>query len=151
MWPQGGVGPVELVDFGARTPRGVVLAGLGEQLAAGVFQAAGEVEAGRAFGDQRPVPGPCAAGDLAAGSVERQLGGPEIPHRPGPLGLEQPQQMHEVVRRVHGTRSQPPRHLIQFGQQSGALVTVAGAGLLGEGEPAQQVGHGGRVEAQGSR
>ena len=59
--------------------------------------------------------------------------------------------MQEVVRRVRGACGQPPRHVVQFGQQTAALVTVGGAGLPGEGQPAQQVGHGGRVDAQDSR
>ena len=44
-----------------------------------------------------------------------------------------------------------PRHLVQLGQQLAALVTMAGAGLPGEGQPAQQAGHGARVEAGGER
>ena len=119
----------------ALAPGEVGLAGLGEQLVTGVFEAVGQVEAGRAFGDQGAVPRPWAAGDLASGSVEGQLGGPDITDRPGPLGLQPPQQVPKVVRGVRGTGSQPARRLVQFRQQSGALVTVAGAGLLGEGQP----------------
>ena len=147
-WPQGRVGPVQLGDFRGRAPGEVLLAGLGEQVVAGVLEAVGEIEAGRAFGDQRPVPRPLPLGDLAPGGVEGQGGGAEVPGRPGPLGLEQPQQVQEVVRRVRGACGQPPGHLVQFGQQAAALVTVGGAGLPGQGQPAQQAGHGGRVAAR---
>ena len=77
-----------------------------------------EVEAGRSFGDQRPMPGPLTPGGLAQRGVEGQGGGPEVADRPGPLGLEQPQQVQEVARRVRGAGGQPPRHLVQFGQQA---------------------------------
>ena len=42
----------------SRPRRRTASAGLGEQVVAGVFDAVGEVEAGRAFGDQGPVPRP---------------------------------------------------------------------------------------------
>jgi hypothetical protein len=67
------------------------VAGLGEQVTADVFDAASQVQADRAFGDQGPVPWP-----------------------PQPFG-------------------QPPRHLVQLGQQTVALVTIGGAGLPGQG------------------
>ena len=110
FWSQGRVGPVQLVDLRGRAPGDVLVAGLGEQGIAGVLDAVGEVEAGRAFGDQRPMPGPLTPGGLAAGGVEGQDGGAEVADRPGPFGLEQPQQMPEVVRRVRGPGGQPPRH-----------------------------------------
>jgi hypothetical protein len=75
----------------------------------------------------------------------------EVADRPGPLRLEQPQQVHEVCRRVRGAGGQPPGHLVQFGQYNVAFVAVACADLRGEGEPAQHVGHGGRVEARSSQ
>ena len=118
---------------------------------AGLFQAVGEVEAGGVFGDQGPVPGPLALGGLAPGGVEGQGGGAEVAGRPGPLGLEQPQQVQEVVRRVRGAFGQPPGHLVQFGQQVAALVRVRVAGLPGQGQPAQQAGHAGRVDARDRR
>ena len=55
---------------------------------AGVVDAVGEVEAGRTFGDQGPVPRPLASGDLATRGVEGEDGGAEVADRPGPLGLE---------------------------------------------------------------
>ena len=97
-WPPDRVGPVQLGDFGGRAPGQVLLARLGEQVVAGVFQAAGEVEAGRVLGDQGPVPGPLPLGGLVPGGVEGQGGGAEVAGRPGPLGLDQPQQVQEVVR-----------------------------------------------------
>ena len=118
---------------------------------AGVVGAVGQVEAGRVFGDQGPLPGPLAAGGLASGGVEGQRGGAEVPGRPGPLGLGQPHQVQEVVRRVRGPFSQPASVLVQFGQQPGALVTVGCAGLLGQGQPAQRPGHGHPVLTRGGR
>ena len=59
-------------------PGEVLLAGLGEQVVAGVFQAAGEVEPGRVLGDQGPVPGPLPLGGLVPGGVESQGGGAEV-------------------------------------------------------------------------
>ena len=97
------MGPVQLGDLGGRSPGGVVLAGVGEQVVAGVLEAVGQVEAGRPLGDECPVPRAQSAGGLAAGGVEGEGGGPEVADRPGPLGLEQPQQMREVVRLVSGT------------------------------------------------
>ena len=109
------------------------------------------MEPGGAFGDQRPVPGPLAAGGVAPGGVEGDGSGVEVAGRPGPLGLDQPQQVPEVLRRVRGAGGQPPRHLIQFGQQIAAFITVAVSGLPGEGQPAQQVHHSGRVGARDRR
>ena len=149
--PQRRVGPVQLAGFRRRAPREVVLAGLGEKVVAGVLDAVGEKEPGRAFGDQGPVPRALTRGDLAPRRVEGKDGGAEVAGRPGPLGLEQPQQVQEVRRRVRGACGQPPRHIVQFGQQTTALVTMACPGLPGEGQPAQQAGHGSRVDAQGSR
>ena len=106
----------------------------------------GETEAGCAFGDQRPVPRSLTRQDLAPSRVEGQHGRPEVPGRPGPLGLEQPQQVKEVLRRVRGAVGQPPRHLVELGQQTGALVTFGGASLGGEREPAQHVEPGGGVQ-----
>ena len=103
------------------------------------------------FGDQGLVPGPLALGGFAAGGVVGQGGGAEVGGRPRPLGLDQPQQVQEVVRRVGGACGQPPGHLVQFGQQGAALAAIGGAGLAGEGQPAQQAGHGGRVEAREHR
>ena len=59
--------------------------------------------------------------------------------------------MQEVVGRVRGAGGQPPGHLVQFGQQAAALVRVRAAGLPGQGQPAQQAGDGGRVEARDQR
>ena len=75
------------------------------------------MEPGRALGDQRPVPRPLAAGDLAPRGVEGEHGGTEVAGRPGPLGLDQPQQVQEVVRRIRGPPGQPPRQLVQLGEQ----------------------------------
>ena len=84
VWPQGRVGPVQLVDFRGRAPGQVLLAGLGEKVVAGVFEAVGEVEAGRAFGDQGPMPGALALGDLAPRGVEGEGGGAEVAEPPRP-------------------------------------------------------------------
>ena len=148
---QRGKRPVQLGGFGRRAPGEVLVAGLDEQVIADVFDAASQVEAGRAFGDQGPVPWPLQPGGLAPRGVEGQLGGAEVADRPGPLGLDQPQQVREVARRVRGAFGQPPRHLVQLGQQTVALVTIGGAGLPGQGQPAQQPGPGGRVAAGGRR
>ena len=69
--PQGRVGPVQLGDLRGRAPGEVLLAGLGEQVVAGVVDAVGEVEAGRAFGDQGPVPRAAGAGRPRAGRRRR--------------------------------------------------------------------------------
>ena len=116
---------------------------------AGVFQAAGEVEAGRVLGDQGPVPGPLPLGGLVPGGVEGEGGGAEVAGRPGPLGLDEPQQVQEVAGRVRGAFGQPPGQLVQFGQQAAARarVRVRVAGLPGQGQRAQQAGDAGRVEA----
>ena len=120
---QGRVGPVELGDLRGRAPGGVVLAGLGEQGVAGVVEAVAEVEAGRAFGDQRPVPRPSAAGDLVPGGVEGEGGGAEVADRPGPLGLEQPHAGAGSCSGASAARAASHRdHLVQLGQQLGALV-----------------------------
>ena len=136
--PHARVGPVQLGDLGRRAPGEVLLAGLGEQLVAGVVEAVREVEAGRAFGDQGLMPRPLPLGDLAPGGIEGGGGGAEVADRPRPLRLQQPQQVQEIVRRVRRAGGQPPRHVVQLGQKIAALATVAGAGLLGEGQPAQQ-------------
>jgi hypothetical protein len=137
---QGRVGPVQLADLSRRAPGQVLLAGLGEQVVAYVVQAPGQEEAGCVFGDQGLVPGPPALGGLVPGGVEGQGGGAEVARRPGPLGLEQPQQVQEIVRRVRGAGGQPPGRLVQFGQQAGPFVAIRGAGLPGQGQPAQQAG-----------
>ena len=148
---QGRVGPVQLGGLGDRAPRQVLLAGLGEQAVADMVEAVFEVEASGVFGYQGLVPGPLPPGGLAERGVEGQGGGTEVPGRPGPLGLGQPQQVQEVVRRVRGADGQPACHLVQLGQQRAALVTVRGTGLPGQGQPAQQAGHGVRVEVQDGR
>jgi hypothetical protein len=102
IWAQGRVGPVELVDFRCRAPGLVLVAGLGEQVVAGVFDAMGQIEAGRVFGDEGPMPWALTAGDLAAGGVEGEDGGAEVADGPGTLGLEQAQQMLKVCRGVCG-------------------------------------------------
>src|SRR4029079_17394363 len=80
-WSQGGIGPVELIDLRRRPPGQVVLARLGQQLEAGVIEAAGQGKAGCPFGDQGSMPGPGTAGGLAARSVETQSGGAEVADR----------------------------------------------------------------------
>ena len=75
------------------------------------------------------VPRAPAAGDLAPGGVEGQGGGAEVADRPGPLGLEQPQQVQEVVRRVRGAGGQPARSRSSSSDSSvAALVTVGRCG-----------------------
>ena len=140
-------------DLGGGAPGGVGLAGLGEQLVAGVVLAVGQVEAGRVFEGQRPVPGPLPPADRAQGGVEGQDGGGEVAHGPGPFGLQQPHQMLEVGRSVRGARGQPAGELVEFGQEAVAVgaLAVAAAGLLGHGQPAQQPGHGGWVGARVGR
>ena len=115
---------------------------------ADVLEAAAEKEAGRAFGDQGPVPRSPAASGLAKSGVEGLGGGAEIADRPGTLGFGQPQQVQEIIRRVRGAFTEPPHHLVQLGQQAAALASVCGADLLGQGQRAQQADHSGRVEAQ---
>ncbi|GAB3828708.1 hypothetical protein GCM10027610_014090 [Dactylosporangium cerinum] len=90
-------------------------------------------------------------GDLAPRVVEGEDGGAEVADGPGPLRLEQPQQVQEIVRRIRGPCGQPLSHIVQFGKQTAALVTMTVTGLPGEGKPVQQVGHGDRVEASRSR
>ena len=151
-WSQAGKGPVQLGDLRARAPGGVPFAGLGEQLVAGLVEAVGEVEAGGAFGGERPVPGPLATGDLATGGVEGQDAGAEVADRPGPLGLEQPHEVQEVLRCVRGPFGQPPGHLVQFGHEAVALVDVGRRlGLPGESEPAQHAARGAHVDARHCR
>ena len=55
-WSQGGVRPIQLADFRGRAPCEVPPACFGEKVVAAVFQAVGEVEAGRTFGDEGSVP-----------------------------------------------------------------------------------------------
>ena len=145
--PQGRVGPVQLADLGGRAPGEVLLAGLGEQVVAGVVDAVGEVEAGRVFGDQGPVPRPLTARRPRAGRRRRpaRRRGSRRPPRPA-----RPPASRSRCRKLSGASAaraaSQPHHLLQFGQQPGALVTVRGAGLPGQGQPAQQTGHGGRVD-----
>ena len=146
---QTGVGPIELGDLGGRAPRRVLPAGLGEELGAGVVEPVGEGEAGRAFGDQRPVPPPST--DHVPRRVEGDRSRAEVPDRPGPLGLDQPQQVQEVLRRVRGAGGEPPRLLVQRGQQLTAVVAVARGDLGGESQSAQQVEHRNRIETRGGR
>ena len=145
--PQGRVRPVELVDLRRRPPRQVLPARLREQLKPGLVDALCQIEPGRAFGDQRPMPRPLAAGHLAPRAVERKDGGAEVAYHPGPFGVEQPDQVPEVARRVRRARGQPPGHLVELRQQAATLVTLRGAGLLGERQPAQQTSRRVRVEA----
>jgi len=116
-----------------------------------VVEAASQEETGRPLGDQGFMPGPPAAGGLAARGVETQFGGADVSDRPGPFGFEQPQQVQEVVRGIRGAGGQPARHLIQLGQRLATLVTMVGADLPSESQSAQQPGQGGRVEAGGER
>ncbi len=148
---QGRVGPVQLVDLGGGTPGEVLLARFGEQVIPGLFDAVGEVEPGGAFGDQRPMPAARNPGRLAPGGVEGEDTAAEVCDGPGPLGLDQPQQMQEVRRRVGGPSGQPLRHVVQFRQQQASLVTLGGPGFPGQGEAPQQVGHGGGVAPQNRR
>ena len=59
--------------------------------------------------------------------------------------------MQEVAWGVLGTCRDPVGHLIELGQQAAPLATVAGAGLPGQGQPAQYADHRGRVEAPDDR
>ena len=149
--PHGRVGPVQLVDLRHRPPGEVVLARLGEKVEAGLVDAVGEIETRRAFGNQSPMPRTPTLDDLPPRRVEGEHGSTEVADGPGPLGLYEPQHVQEIVRRVRGALGEPPRHLVQFGQQTGALVAVAGAGLPGQGQSAQQARHGGRVVAWDGR
>jgi hypothetical protein len=125
--------------------------GLREQAPAGVFGAVGEVEVRGVFGDQRPVPGPVPSVDLAQCGVGGEDGSPEVADRPGPLSLDRPQQVSEVVRRVRGASRQPAGHVVQPEQQLATLGPVGGAGLPGEGEPVQQAGDRGGIEPLSTR
>jgi hypothetical protein len=147
----GRVGPVDLVDLGGCAPCEVVVAGVREKVVADVLDAVGEEEPGRAFGNQRPMPRPLTPGHLAPCGVEGDHGGAEVTGRPGPLGLDQPQQVKEVVRRTRGPSGQPPRQFIQLGEQIVARVTVRRTGLVGKGQAAQQADLGGGVEAVDGR
>ena len=77
--PRGGWYPVRAVGPGRPSPAGRLWrprpsrgspGGPGPGGRAGLVDAVGQVEAGRAFGDQRPVPRPLTARHLAAGGVE---------------------------------------------------------------------------------
>jgi hypothetical protein len=160
-WTRGGVGPVQLFGLRGGSPGGVQRPRLGEQVVPGVLEPVFEEEAAGPFGDQGAMPRPlplCRSTrcrftrcGLPPCGVERDGGGPEVAHRPRPLGLDQPQQVQEVVRRVGGAGAEPLRHVVEFGQQPGALVLARRPDLPGDGEPAQQVGHGRRVEAERRR
>lgn len=86
---------------------------------------------------------------IPSGGIERVRGGTKVAHRPRPLGFDQPQQVQEVVGRVRSAGGEPLGGLIQLGQHTIMFVALAGSGLFGEGEPAQQMGHGGRVGTWG--
>ena len=148
---QGRVGPVDLGGLGGRAPGEVVVAGVGEKVVADVLDAVREEETGRAFGDQRPMPRPLTPGHLAPCGVEGDHGGAEVAGRPGPLGLDQPQQVEEVVRRGRGPSGQPPRQFVELGEQIVARVTVRRTGLLGQGQAAQHADLGLGVEAVDDR
>ena len=136
------VGPFHLFGFCGGAPGKVLLTGPGEEFIAGVLEAVSQVEMARAFGDQRAVPRALPPLDLAAGGVERESRGTKVAHRPRLLGLHEPQQVQEVVRRVRGAGAQPSQHTVQFGQQGGALVAIGGPGLPGQAKPVQRVGQG---------
>jgi hypothetical protein len=63
---------------------------------------------------------------FASRGVEGEGSGAEVGDRPCPFGLEQQHQMSEIVGRVRGARGQPPRHVIELGQQTAALLAVLG-------------------------
>ena len=126
-----------------------MLAGLGQKGVARVPEALAEVQASRALGDQGPVPRPPAPSGLPERGVEGKDGGPGVADRPGPLGLEQPHQVQEVLRRVGGAGGEPSRQPVQLGDQAVALAGVGGRlSLPGEGEPAQHARHGADVEGR---
>jgi len=68
------VRPVEPVDLRAGSPGQILTRRLGEQGEAGLLEAVGEVDAGRALGDQGAMPRPAAPRHLPARRVERQHG-----------------------------------------------------------------------------
>jgi len=73
-----------LIDFRGRAPGQVILAGLGEQVIAGVFEAVGEIEARCVFGDQCTVPGALPLAGFAPRRVEGEGGRLEIADGPRP-------------------------------------------------------------------
>ena len=93
------------------------------------------------------MPRALTAGDLVAGRVEGQRGRVEVAGGPRPLGLQQPQQVPEVLRRVGRSSGQPPDHVLQFGKQPGRSSAGSGSGVRGQGEAPQKAGHRGRVVA----
>ncbi len=149
VWPQGRVGPVQLVDLRRRAPGEVLLAGLGEQVVAGVFDAVGEVEAGRVFGDQGPMPWPLRAGRPRAARRRRRgrRRGSRRPPRPAP-----PRAAAAGAGSSSGaSAARAASHRVTSSSSDSrraALATVAGAGLPGQGQPTQQARHGGRVVAR---
>ena len=65
----------------------------------------------------------------------------EVADRPCPLGLQQPQQVQEILRRIGGAVGQPPRHLVKFAEQSVSLSTVRSADLSRQSQSSQHAGH----------
>jgi hypothetical protein len=86
-------------------------------------------------------------GNLAACHVEGQRGRVEVVGGPGPLCLQQPQQVPEVFRCVGRASGQPPDHFLQFRKQTGTLISRTGSGVRGQGKVPQQAGQRGRVVA----
>ena len=139
-WPQGRVGPVQLGDLRGRAPGEVVLAGLGEQVVAGVVDAVGEVEAGRAFGDQRPMPRPLAA----AATSRRAASKARTAARKSPTAqARSASSSRSRCRKLSGaSAARAASHRVTSSSSDSRpprSSPSAGAGLPGEGQPAQQV------------
>ena len=107
-----------------------------------MLETVSQVEVARTLRDQRPVPRALPPLDLTPGGVKCESRGAKVAHRPRLLGLHEPQQVQEVVRRVRGAGAQPLQHIVQLGQQGGALLAVGGPGLPGQAKPVQRMGQG---------
>ena len=149
-WPQGRVGPVQLGDLRGRAPGEVLLAGLGEQVVAGVLEAVGEVEAGRALGDQRPVPWPLPLARPRAARRRRpgRRRGSRRPPRPARL---RPAAAGAGSCPARPRRGRPatgsPRPARTAGRR--ARQRRLSRACPARASPRSQAGHGGRVVAQG--
>ena len=127
------------------------MAGLGEKFEAGVLQAPCQGEAGCALGDQGPMPRALPAGDLISRRVEGQRGRAQVAGGPGPLGLQQPQQVQEIHGRVFGASAQPDNQHPPTSDSNPGRSSAQRFERRQQSKAPQQTGHRGHIVAEGKR
>ena len=85
--------------------------------------------------------------DRAERLVEEAGGLPVVPDRPGPLGVDELEQVEEVPGGVAGPTGEPPPALVELPEQRRALGGAGRSGAPGQREGLPHVGQRGLVEA----